>query len=145
VGHFAGDGLMLFFNDPVRCEDPAGKAVAMAVTLNDHVHDQLQSWRRRGHDLGFGTGIDLGYATLGRTGFEGRYDYGAIGNVVNLASRLCDEAKDGQVLISQRAYAAVEDRVEAEDVGMLMLKGFERPMMAWNVTSVAGLSEPPGP
>lgn len=111
---FAGDGLMVFFNDPVPCPDPTARAVRMAVAMRARVGELAEGWRKRGHELGFGVGIAQGYATLGRIGFEVRFDYAAIGTVTNLASRLCDEARDGQIVLSQRAYAAVEPLVEAE-------------------------------
>jgi class 3 adenylate cyclase len=133
VGHFAGDGLMIFFGDPVPCDDPAHRAVRMAVAMRNRMASQLNTWRRLGHDLGFGIGIAMGYATLGQIGFEGRYDYGAIGAVVNLASRLCGEAADGQILINQRVHGMVEDLIQVEPVGELMLKGLSRPVPAFNV------------
>jgi adenylate cyclase len=133
VGHFAGDGIMLFFNDPVPCDQPALTAVRMALEIRDRMTDLIESWRKRGHELGCGIGIAFGFATVGEMGFEGRRDYGAIGSVCNLASRLCDEAHDGQILVNQRVYAAVEGRVEVEPVGLLMLKGFPSPVDAWSV------------
>ncbi len=135
---FAGDGLMVFFNDPIPCPDPAPRAVRMAVEMRQRVTELAAVWRKRGHELGFGVGIALGYATLGKIGFEGRLDYGAIGPVTNLASRLCDEAQGGQILVSQRVYAAVEDAVEAERVGEFTLKGFRRPIPAYNVVRLKG-------
>jgi adenylate cyclase len=133
---FAGDGLMVFFNDPLPCPDPAARAVRMATAMRERAGELSRTWRKRGHELGFGVGIALGYATLGKIGFEGRFDYGAIGTVTNLASRLCDEARPGQILISQRVYAMVEDLVEAEPVGDLSLKGFRKPVSVFNVTSL---------
>jgi len=134
---FAGDGLMVFFNDPLPCSDPAERAVRMAVAMRERVSELAVGWRKRGHELGFGMGIALGYATLGRIGFEGRFDYGAIGTVTNLASRLCDEAKDGQILISQRVHAAIEGLVIAEPVGQFALKGFHRPMAAYALRALS--------
>ena len=136
VGHFAGDGLMVFFNDPMPCPDPAARAVRLACAMRERMAELATGWRKRGHELGFGVGVSLGYATLGKIGFEGRFDYGAIGTVVNLASRLCDEARDGQILISQRVHAAVEALVVAEDVPELSLKGFRQPVSAMNVTEL---------
>jgi len=133
VGYFAGDGLMVFFNDPLPCPDPSKRAVRMAVALREEMSAQVASWGKQGHDLNFGVGITLGYATLGEIGFEGRVDYGVIGSVVNLASRLCDEARGGQILMSQRAHAAVEDVVEAERLPDLTLKGVAKPVPAYNV------------
>jgi class 3 adenylate cyclase/CheY-like chemotaxis protein len=133
VGYFAGDGLMVFFNDPLPCEEPALKAVQMAEALRVGMAGLTEKWRRLGHRLGFGVGVTLGYATLGEIGFEGRFDYGAIGSVVNLASRLCDETESGQVLISQSAYAAVADMAEAELVPALALKGFAKPVSAYSL------------
>lgn len=130
---FAGDGLMVFFNDPVPCPDPAARAVRMAVAMRDRAAALATDWRKHGYRLDFGVGIALGYATLGKIGFEGRFDYGAIGTVTNLAARLCDEARGGQVLVSQRVHAAVEDQVEAEPLGELLLKGFAKPTPAFNV------------
>ncbi len=136
--HFAGDGVMVFFNDPVQQPDHVERAVRMAVAMRERFAPLAAGWRKRGYELGFGVGIATGYATLGRIGFEGRYDYGAIGNVVILASRLSSEAKPDQVLLHQRAHAVVEDLVEAEDVGDLQLKGFSR---AINAVNVVGLRE----
>jgi class 3 adenylate cyclase len=130
---FTGDGLMVFFNDPVPCPDPAARAVQMAVAMRDGVQGLLDEWRRRGFALGFGTGVDMGYATVGRIGYEGRFDYAAIGTVTNLSARLCQEASDGQILVSQRVYAEVENLVEAEALGTLALRGFARPLLAFSV------------
>jgi class 3 adenylate cyclase len=130
---FTGDGLMVFFNDPVPCPDPAARAVQMAIAMRDGVQALLDEWRRRGFALGFGTGVDMGYATVGRIGFEGRFDYAAIGTVTNLSARLCQEASDGQILVSQRVYAEVENLVEAVALGSLALRGFARPLLAFSV------------
>jgi class 3 adenylate cyclase len=130
--------MMIFFNDPIPCPDSAERAARMAVEMRARVGELKAKWRRRGHQLDFGVGISLGYATLGKIGFEGRFDYAAIGTVTNLASRLCDEAKGGQILISQRVYGAVEERVEAEAVGELALKGFSRSVIAYNVIGLRG-------
>jgi len=130
---FTGDGLMVFFNDPVPCPDPAARAVRMAVAMRDAVGPLLETWRRRGHALGFGTGIAMGYATIGRIGFEGRFDYAAIGTVTNLSARLCQEASDGQILVSQQVHAEVEALVEAKSVGPLVLRGFAKPVAVFDV------------
>jgi len=135
---FTGDGMMIFFNDPVVVENPSERAVRMATAMRARVSDLATRWRKLGYDLDFGVGIAQGYATLGAIGFEGRWDYGAIGNVTNLASRLCAEAKPGQILIARRVYAAVEELVEAEPVGELSLKGFSRPIPTYDVTAVRG-------
>jgi adenylate cyclase len=143
VGHFAGDGLMIFFNDPFPCDDPTGLAVRLALDLRDRMAELSIGWKRQGWEVDFGVGIAYGYATLGVMGFEGRQDYGVIGTVVNLASRLCDEAQPGQILISQRAYTLVEDRISAEELPELTLKGFRRPIAAYAIPqteSVAQLS-----
>ena len=136
VGWFAGDGLMVWFNDPIPCPDPAARAVRMAVEMRRAMTDLTAKWRKRGHELAFSVGIALGYATLGRIGFDGRYDYGAVGSVMNLAARLCDEAASGQILVNERVFAEVEDLVKAEPVGELALKGFAKPTAAFNVVDV---------
>jgi len=136
VGWFAGDGLMVWFNDPLPCPDPAARAVRMAVEIRDAMADLKARWRRRGHELDFSVGIALGYATLGRIGFEGRHDYGAVGSVMNLASRLCDEAPPGQIVVSHRVLAEVEEIVEAAPLGGLVLKGFRKPVEAFSVLEV---------
>jgi GAF domain-containing protein len=130
---FAGDGVMVIFNDPVPVENPALQAVLMALDMRNAIEGLIDRWRRIGHDLGFGIGIAHGFATLGTIGFEGRYDYAAIGTVSNVASRLCDEAKPGQILISPRVLLAVEKAVTVEPVGEFTLKGIRRPMTAYNV------------
>jgi class 3 adenylate cyclase len=133
---FAGDGLMVFFNDPVPCPDPAARAVRMAVAMRQRVGELTETWRKRGHQLDLGVGIAQGYATLGKIGFEGRFDYAAIGPVTNLAARLCGEAAGGQILISQRICAAVEALAVTEPVGELSLKGFVRPVPAYTVCAL---------
>jgi adenylate cyclase len=131
--HFAGDGMMVFFNDPLPCPDPGQRAVRMAVGMRERARVLIQSWDKRGYQLGFGVGIAQGFATLGRIGFPGRLDYGAIGTVTNLAARLCDQAKAGQILITQRVHTETEHIAEVEDVGELTLKGLLRPMPTFNV------------
>jgi class 3 adenylate cyclase/CheY-like chemotaxis protein len=130
---FTGDGMMIFFNDPVPVENPAERAVRMAVVMRERVAELSRGWRRRGHDLALGVGISQGYATIGAIGFEGRWDYGAIGTVTNLSARLCGEAKGGQILVSSRVANAVEDVVETEEVGALTLKGLLKPVPTFNV------------
>jgi class 3 adenylate cyclase len=134
--HFEGDGVMVFFNDPLVIEAPVLQAVRMTLAMRERMTGQIAQWRKRGYELGFGCGIATGYATLGRIGFEGRYDYGAIGPVTNLAARLGSEAKAGQILISQRAYSAIEDNVDVEPMGELTVKGYSRPQAACNVVNL---------
>jgi adenylate cyclase len=131
--HFAGDGMMVFFNDPVPIPNPAERAIRMALDMRDAVENLTVKWRKLGYELGFGVGIAQGYATIGTIGFEGRLDYGAIGTVINLASRLCDEAKPGHIVIPQRLLGIVEELVEVEAAGELALKGFHRPIPAYNI------------
>jgi adenylate cyclase len=130
---FTGDGMMIFFNDPVPVENPAERAVRMALAMRDVVAELRTKWRKQGFDLDLGVGLAKGYATIGAIGFEGRWDYGAIGTVTNLAARLCGEAKAGQVLISQRLLVTIEELVDAEPAGELTLKGFQRPITAFNL------------
>jgi GAF domain-containing protein len=130
---YAGDGVMVVFNDPVPVENPALQAVLMALEVRDAIGALTETWRRWGHDIGFGIGIAHGFATLGTIGFEGRFDYAAIGTVSNVASRLCDEAKPGQILISARVLTKVESAVKVEPVGEFELKGIRRPLAAYNV------------
>jgi adenylate cyclase len=136
VGWFAGDGLMVWFNDPVPCPDPSARAVRMALEIRSAMAELTSKWRKRGHELDFSVGIGLGYATLGQIGFDGRYDYGAVGTVMNLASRLCDEAVHGQILVSERVYSEIDQLVDAEPAGEFNLKGFAKPVAAY---SIAGL------
>ncbi|MBA3333964.1 MAG: response regulator [Actinobacteria bacterium] len=136
VGFLQGDGVQLFFNDPIEIPDAALRAVRLGCALREEMAELTPRWRKRGYDLDFGAGIALGYATCGEVGFEGRSDYAAIGAVTNLASRLADEATGGQILLAQRLYAEVEDDVEVEPVGELTLKGFPRPVAAFNVVAV---------
>jgi GAF domain-containing protein len=130
---YAGDGVMVVFNDPVPADNPALQAVLMALEMRDAIGALTERWRRLGHDIGFGIGIAHGFATLGTIGFEGRFDYAAIGTVCNVASRLCDEAKPSQILISPRVLMAVEDAVTVDAVGEFALKGIRRPLAAYNV------------
>jgi adenylate cyclase len=131
--HFAGDGIMVFFNDPALQADHAARAVRMAIAIRERFVEISEEWRRRGHVLQVGMGIATGYATMGRIGFEGRYDYGGIGNAIILASRLSSEAVAGEILISQRTYAAIDGEIEAESVGERQFKGFSRPMETYRV------------
>ena len=133
---FTGDGLMVFFNDPIPCDDPSEKAVKMSVAMRDTVNELNSNWKKRGYDLGFGIGVDKGYATLGRIGFEGRFDYAAIGTVTNTASRLCDSAHPDQILISQKVLVDVENIVSVEMVGDLVLKGLHRSINTYNVVGL---------
>jgi adenylate cyclase len=130
---YAGDGVMVVFNDPIPVDNPALQAVQMALEMRDAIGALTEKWRQLGHEIGFGIGIAHGYATLGTIGFEGRHDYAAIGTVSNVASRLCDEAKPGQILISPRVLMAVKDAVTVEAVGEFELKGIRRPTAAYNV------------
>ena len=130
---FTGDGMMIFFNDPVPVPNPAERAIQMALVMRDRVKELSAAWRKRGYDLAVGVGIAQGYATIGAIGFEGRWDYGAIGTVTNLAARLCGEAKGGQILVSSKVAGALEEMIEVEEVGPLVLKGFARPVPAFNV------------
>ena len=133
---FTGDGMMIFFNDPVPVTNPAERAIRMGVAMRESVERLAVSWRKRGWDLSLGVGIAQGYATIGAIGFEGRWDYGAIGTVTNLAARLCNEAKGGQVLISSYVATAVEGLIEAEAMGSLSLKGLARPVPTFNVVGL---------
>jgi class 3 adenylate cyclase len=135
---FLGDGIMIVFNDPIPCADHTERAVRLAIDMRDSVAELAGQWRRKGHVLGFGIGIASGYATLGQIGFEHRREYTAIGSVTNLASRLCDEAKPGQIITSQRVFGSVEALVEAALVGDLSLKGFNRPIPAYDILAWRG-------
>jgi adenylate cyclase len=130
---FAGGGIMIIFNDPIPCPDHSDRAIQLALDMREKVAELAKEWARKGHVLGLGIGIASGYATLGQVGFEHRREYTAHGSVINLASRLCDEAKPGQIVISKRAFGAVEDRVEGSHIGQLSLKGFNRPIDAYEV------------
>jgi len=131
--HFAGDGIMIFFNDPVPVDNAAERAARMALAMRERVSDLTVKWRKLGHELGFGVGIAQGYATIGAIGYEGRWEYGAIGSVPNLAARLCGEAKPGEILISQRLFGSIESLVEIQSLGELILKGFHRPVPTYNI------------
>ena len=135
---FTGDGMMIFFNDPVPVPNPAERAIRMALAMRDRVGDLTVRWRKLGYDLDCGMGLAQGYATIGAIGFEGRWDYGAIGTVTNLAARLCGEAKPGQILIPRRFLGTVEDLVEAEAVGEVSLRGFHRSITAYNILRLKG-------
>jgi len=133
LDQFSGDGIMVFFNDPVPCPNPAERAVQMAMAMREAAGTLISAWRRRGRALGFGAGIAQGYATLGQIGFADRSGYTAIGTVCNLAARLCAEAQDGQILVAQRVAVAVEEITPLEEVGELNLKGLTQPVVAYNV------------
>jgi adenylate cyclase len=141
VERFAGDGIMVLFNDPLPCEAPWARAVQMAAAMRDGVAKLAANWRTRGHDLGFGIGIAHGFATLGCIGFEGRLQYSATGTVANLASRLCDQAQNGQILVDAKVRAEVEALAELESIGELDLKGFRRPVTAFNVRGLRKSSD----
>jgi adenylate cyclase len=133
---FTGDGMMIFFNDPTPVPNPAERAVRMALAMRARVDELARTWKKQGYELDFGVGIAQGYATIGAIGFEGRVDYGAIGNVTNLAARLCGEAQPNQILVSRRLYGTLDAVITAEPVGELALKGFSRPVTAFNVTGL---------
>jgi class 3 adenylate cyclase/CheY-like chemotaxis protein len=133
---FAGDGLMVFFNDPVRCEDGPLRAIRMALAMRTRVRGLAETWARQGHDLGMGIGIAQGYATLGKIGFDGRLDYAAIGSVTNLAARLCADAEPWQILVTERVYSAAGSLVVGEDVGQRELRGFSRAVHTFSVRGV---------
>jgi adenylate cyclase len=136
VERFTGDGLLVVFNDPLPCADPSLRAVRMAIEMRDHVAKLSEKWGRSGHDVGFGVGIANGYATLGTVGYEGRFQYSVTGKVANLASRLCGEAKNGQILIDISISSAIEAHADIEFTEELVLKGFIRPVKAFNVRTM---------
>lgn len=138
--HFAGDGLMVFFNDPVPLPEHELQAARLALSMRERIGELADSWRKRGYELGLGTGVAVGHATLGRIGFEGRYDYGVLGTVTNLAARLSDEATSGQILLSQRAYAALEGRADAKPVGEVQMKGFARSVQTYELLRIVDLA-----
>jgi class 3 adenylate cyclase len=148
LDRYAGDGVMILFNAPIQFEDHTRRAVKMAVEMRDVIGQLTDRWRNRGHNLGFGIGIALGYATLGQIGFEQRLEYAAIGSVTNLASRLCDEAKANQIVVSRRVYGMVEPWVEGRPIDDLILKGFNHPVLAaeilrWRDEGEAAETKPP--
>jgi class 3 adenylate cyclase len=134
---FTGDGIMIFFNDPVVIPNPAERALRMAMAMCERVNEMSIGWRKHGHDLSLGIGIAQGYATIGAIGFEGRLDYGAVGTVTNLAARLCGEAKGGQVLTNRKTLSEFEQLVEVENIGELQLKGFAKPISTFNITALS--------
>ena len=133
---FTGDGIMVFFNDPIPCDDATERAVRMALELRDAVRELAARWLRNGHDLALGIGIAQGFATLGRIGFEGRFDYAAIGSVTNLAARLCSDAGPWQVLVTDRVLARTEHVTVAEPVGDVQPKGFSRTVRVHNISAL---------
>lgn len=141
VGHFDGDGVMLFFNDPIPCPAPALRAVRFSIAVRDAVVPLHDEWRRRGHDLDIGFGVSFGFATLGTIGFEGRYDYTALGPVVNRAARVCTAALPGEVLVDQRVFGDVRDEVQAEEREPIDAKGFPEPVDVWAVTAISAAAE----
>lgn len=134
VDHRMGDGIMVLFNDPLPCEDPAGEAARLAIAMRAQMVELCSRWKRMGYRLGFGVGVSLGYATVGMVGFEGRFDYTASGTAINLASRLCDEAVDGEILLSPRAAIAVENELSVETKGNLSFKGIREPLEVFRLT-----------
>ena len=128
--------MMVFFNDPLPCSDPAARAVRLAVAMREAAAGLSAAWRRRGYEVGFGVGIAQGFATLGQIGFEGRLDYSAVGTVVNTAARLSDAAKDGQILVTSRVAAAVAEIADLVDIGTLAVKGLARPLVVSNVVAI---------
>ena len=138
VGWFAGDGLMVWFNDPIPCPDPALRAASMAIAMRETMNERTERWRHRGHELNFSVGIALGYATIGRIGFDGRDDYGAVGSVMNLASRLCDQAAMGEILVSERVRAEIESVADTVPAGEFTLKGFPKPISGFRLQGLTG-------
>jgi class 3 adenylate cyclase len=136
LDRFVGDGLIVYFNDPLPCPNPVERAVDLAVAMRDAVAALARTWRRHGYQIGFGIGIAQGFATLGQIGFEGRFDYSAIGTVINTAARLCEAAKDGQILVTSRIAAAVAEVADVREIGPLTLKGLSRPLAVCNVEAL---------
>jgi adenylate cyclase len=143
LDHFSGDGIMVFFNDPLPCPDPAERAVRMAIEMREALLELQAEWKRRGRAIGFGLGIAQGYATLGQIGFAERASYTAVGTVCNLASRLCAEAKDGQILVSQRIAAVAEGIAGLEEIGDVALKGLSQAVAVYNITRAMLIESPP--
>jgi class 3 adenylate cyclase len=139
VDHRMGDGIMVLFNDPLPCDDPAGDAVRLALAMQARMAELSKSWKRMGHRLGFGVGISLGYATVGLVGYEGRSDYTASGTAVNVAARLCDHAEDGEMLLSARAAIAVEDDFHSVSLGDVALKGIREPVEIFRLAEVGAV------
>src|SRR3984893_10591586 len=135
LDHYSGDGIMVFFNDPLPTPEPAKRAIEMVIAMREAAQQVPKTWRRHRHNLGFGAGISQGYATLGQIGFAERMDYTAIGTVTNIAARLCGEAKDGQILVSRRVAIAVEGSAELEEIGDLSLKGLSQAVVVYNVVA----------
>ena len=133
---FAGDGLMIFFNDPIKLDNPTANAVKMALEMQEKFVPLRAAWKKRGFELDLGIGIAQGYATLGAIGFEGRWDYACIGSVTNLAARLCGEAKSGQILTNRKTLSEIDELVETEPIGDLKLKGFANPVAAFNIAAL---------
>jgi class 3 adenylate cyclase len=136
LDRFVGDGLMVFFNDPLPCPNPAERSIRLAVAMRDAVAGLAETWRRRGHQIGFGIGVAQGFATLGQIGFEGRFDYSAIGTVINIAARLCEAATNGQILVTSRIAAALAETADVREIGPLTLKGLSRPLTVSNVAAL---------
>lgn len=138
LSQFTGDGMMVFFNDPIPCDDPARRAIALALGMQSRTGVLSDEWKRRGHELTLGVGVAAGYATCGQIGFEGRFEHTAIGSAVNLSARLCGEAKGGQVLVSDRVVAALGDAPRAEQIGEIALKGLARATPIYAVHALDG-------
>jgi adenylate cyclase len=136
VDSFTGDGLLVIFNDPVPCEEPSLRAVRMAMEMRDELATLSAKWSRFGHDVGFGIGIAHGYATLGTIGYEGRFQYSVMGKVANLAARLCEKAKNGQIVVDVNVCSAVEAQADIAALGEFSLKGLARAVKAFNITKV---------
>jgi adenylate cyclase len=137
---FTGDGIMVFFNDPIPCPDPVARAVRLAVNMRRRILSLARDWELRGYSIGFGIGIAKGYATMGRIGFEGRFDYAAIGTVTNVAARLCSEARNNQILVTQRVASEIEDIAVAQPLGEFQLKGLSRPIPIYNIEDLKAAS-----